>query len=311
MTHKLDLLYKPTPKFAHGGAVRTTMQEVHVNPEEVAHLDYLQGGPKFSATGKRQYRHLGNLFKNVHIQNAFHDHVAEHRANGGAIGRHEHASAANGRYGDTEIVEMPHHLVDIMNKAQGGAVYNPWDGKPEYFLGGLFSSFASKLGPMLGNIAKGASGLLKSGSGAISRGASALGRGLSSGAGALSRGASSIASKLPSMKAVGTGLGHAANIAGHVLPAYMQHRQEQQMMQAMQQQQQPEPVQYEQVPDDLYGGMANTRQLRAARQVTGALPSNATWRDQYGFTNSLDRRPPMPPAAIHYGDEGDYHDSRG
>lgn len=270
MIYSTDLLYKPTPQlhFADDGPVKTTMQEVHVNPEEVKHLDHLQGGPQFTSTGKRSYKPLGHLFKNPHIVASYHEHVAEHRANGGAIGRHEHASAANGRYGDTEVVEFPHHLVDIMNKAQGGATYNPWDGKPEYFLGGLFSSFASKLGPMLGKVAKGASNL-------ISRGASATGRA-----------ASNIAKRLPSMSTVagaaGRGLGHVAHAAGAILPAYMQHRNMQQQERMMQPpeapQEAPEPPKYESLPDDLYGGMAPSRQLSAAKQVTESIPHQGNAR---------------------------------
>lgn len=248
-----NLLYKQLPKYANGGGVRTTMQEVHVNPAEVHHMDELQGGPSYTASGRRSYKKLGRLFKNLHMANILHHHVAEHRAMGGPIGRHEHASAANGRYGDTELVEMDHNLVHLMNHAQGGATYNPWDGKPEYFLGGLFKSLGSKLMPMAGKIGGGLLGMAKAGStggkNLLSSSMSAFKNGANSFKGFANSAGRNALNILPSgstlrngAASVGRTLAQAAPIA---VPAIMQHRQDQQMMrqqqQMMQQAQQPEP----------------------------------------------------------------------
>ena len=242
-----NLLYKKLPKYADGGGVKTTMQEVHVNPAEVHHMDFLQGGPRFTSTGKRSYRELGKLLKNPHIAASYHDHVAEHRANGGPIGRHEHALASNGRYGDTEVCEMPHHMVELMNRAQGGATHNPWDGKPEYFLGGLFKSFASKLAPMAGKLFSGAASGAKRFASKAAPMAGKVFSGAASGAKRLASKAAPMAGKLFSgaasaAKSVAPTL---ANVASEALPIYAQHRMQQQQ-QRQQEQQQQQQQQHEQ-----------------------------------------------------------------
>ena len=243
MTYTLEVLQKE-PIHRDGHRVKTSMEEVHVSPHEAEWWDHLQGGPQFTATGKRSYKKLGQLFKNPHIENMFHEHARSHFASGGSVGRNHHASEHNGRFGDTMVVEMPHHLCKVLDRAIGGPCYNPIDGKREYFLGALLGGAARLFGPMMSRLAPS----LGSALGGLGRGfgnmamsiGSGLGRGASMAGNALRSGMGSLANAAPRIGAgIGNALTGAAHAANAFLPPYMQYKEMKQMDRLMDRQYPP------------------------------------------------------------------------
>lgn len=161
---------------AHGGHSghdhHHPMIIAHFSKAELDDLDDLQGGhTRDKRTGLRCYEALGEKFHHPHVQ---------HYCHGGyAHGGHPHMDhmAHQGRFGDTELALIPHHMSTLLDHAIGGAVRNPHTGHKEYFLGGLLGGLKSILSPIASNALNGMRNL---GSSVLSAGKNAL-SGLASG----------------------------------------------------------------------------------------------------------------------------------
>lgn len=126
----------------------------HFNRSELGNMDKLQGGrirdPK---TGLPVYSRLGHMIENhpamkTHLDEIFelgNMHKAGHETH---LSKHLKEMAHHGRFGDTELAEIPHTLSEKLDHMIGGPSFNPKDGKKEYFLGAL----ASLAMPLVGTL---------------------------------------------------------------------------------------------------------------------------------------------------------------
>ena len=148
----------PTPQpteggitpMARGGRTRN-MRAIHASPSELDYLDMIQGkkvisedkeSPMHMKKYRRMYPGIESLLKNPHIKAAIFEKVVEHHARGGEVGALHPASAANGRFGDTEVALVGPHTLRFLNSITPHPSVNPHDGHPEFFslqgmLGGL------------------------------------------------------------------------------------------------------------------------------------------------------------------------------
>lgn len=143
----------------------------HMNPAEVKTLVKLQGFPKFTKAGLRDFSLLGEKLKDP-IKLAKLNHAFRlAKAKGGTVERQRSA----GRNGDTELVDLPENLISILDKNVGRS-RNPVTGHPEYFLGAM----AAGLGALAPTILKGAGmallpSMIRGAGHLVERGAQSLG----------------------------------------------------------------------------------------------------------------------------------------
>jgi hypothetical protein len=208
------LRHKPQQK---RGSERS-MEAVHMNKEEVAALEHIDGGDHRDKAGIREFKLP--MFKNPHIAEHMVNHHHGHVAMGGEHGMPHHikANRMDGRFGDTELVKIPRHAVHLFDRMIGGPSINPIDGKHEYFLGSLmgmagnlFKAAAPAIGGAMRGMASGAAraipAMARTAGSALASGARSAGSALASGAG---RAASGLAG---AGRAAATGLGNAARAA--------------------------------------------------------------------------------------------------
>lgn len=205
---------KPQKKHRSGNS----MQLVHMNKDEVAALAEIDGEHRHDNAGIPEF-HVP-MFKNPNkVREFLHMHNA-HVASGGEIGIPQHvmANRSDGRFGDTRLVKIRHHVANVFDKAIGGPSINPIDGYHEYFLGSLIGMAGNLLrtaGPAIGAAARGmASGAARAIPSMARTAGSALASGARSAGSALASGAGRAASGLAGAgRAAATGLGNAARAA--------------------------------------------------------------------------------------------------
>ena len=116
----------------------------HFNKHELEELDKAQGGKDLvKGTDIRQYKRLGEAFKNPELKEITLHASRNGYATGGDISHMKH----QGRHGDTEMALVPTELADHFDKMMGKKSINPHTGKREYF---DFNSLATGLGNMFG-----------------------------------------------------------------------------------------------------------------------------------------------------------------
>jgi hypothetical protein len=148
------------PSYAIKSGKNPPMVLAHFNKHELEELDKAQGGKDIAkGTDIRQYKRLGEVFKNPHFKDMTLSAARQGHAMGGSINTMRHL----GRHGDTEMALVPMHLADHFDSMMGKKSINPHTGKREYF---DFSSLASGLGNMLSSKAAPAAGSVPGASGA-------------------------------------------------------------------------------------------------------------------------------------------------
>lgn len=147
------LLARPMPSSlpqSKRSSKQPSMVLAHFNKHELEELDHAQGGKEIdSKTGIRQYKRLGDAFKNPELQQMTITAARQSHAAGGSIA----SMMKQGRKGDTEMAFVPTHLADHFDKMMGKRSINPHTGHREYY---DFSSLASGLGNFMGGFNGGA-----------------------------------------------------------------------------------------------------------------------------------------------------------
>lgn len=174
----------PVSPYAHGGhATRRRkhprMMLVHLNRDELRHLESAQGGrDEDTHTGVPSLKRLGSLLENPHvlelIKRSMHE-SREHHAHGGHVGFHEpdyspkyEKIAGLGQHGDTELALITPHTAHVLDSMIGGPSINPHDGRRQYFLGSLINGFKNLVAPIGKAIAPAIGGLFGGAKSAVS-----------------------------------------------------------------------------------------------------------------------------------------------
>lgn len=186
--HDLDILYRNVEVPSTNSRRKPSMVEVHLNPKELDDLTHLQGSAHYNNAGVPVFNKLWKEFlSHDRIQDALHHHIREGHRDGGMISVHEERLRHDGRHGDSRTALMPRPMAEYLEEQFGKSI-NPYDGKPEFYLGDLLrgaSRYLSPLASSLYNMGSAAyRGMSRAGSAAY-RGAASAGRGISSAAGNL------------------------------------------------------------------------------------------------------------------------------
>lgn len=117
--------------------------EVHMSPNEIKDLNFLQGKEKRDGSGRYIF---DDVWNNVLSHPNLQSHLGDDQRKRRALGGHVAPIKRNGRFGDTEVALVPAGMQQYLDKSVGYSV-NPFDGRHEYFLGDMLRGVGNFLRP--------------------------------------------------------------------------------------------------------------------------------------------------------------------
>ncbi len=111
------------------GAPQEALHYAHMSKPEVMLMNSLQGGERRNEHGYHDLTEAAETFEIPEVMQLLSHFYTQNRQN------HAHGGSIRdaGRFGDDEIVIIPHHLREKFKMAAGGESINPTTGYPEYY----------------------------------------------------------------------------------------------------------------------------------------------------------------------------------